>query len=78
MIKRVVNICARYRIAFIYHVPKEGVPKSVTTPVTSVIKNHEDPASRGGPDTRPSPKRAAPLYDDVKIKKKDEEAERRT
>lgn len=74
--KRVVDICARYRIAFIYHIPKEGVPKSVTTPVTSVIKNHEDPASRGGPDIRLSPKRAAPLYDDVK--KKDEEAKRRT
>jgi len=42
---------ARYRLAFIYHVRK-GVPKSVTTSVTSVIKNHGDPASQGGPDTR--------------------------
>jgi len=51
--KTVVDICTRYRLAaFIYHVRKEGVPRSVITPVTSVIKNHGDPTSQGGPDTR--------------------------
>lgn len=46
--KGVVDRRVRYRPAFIYHVRKEDVPESVTTPITSVIKNHDEPGHREG------------------------------
>lgn len=51
--KRVVETFALSPRLRISRSERGDVPRSVTTSVTSVIKNHEAPTSQGGPDTRP-------------------------
>lgn len=76
--KRVVDRRVRYRLAFIHHVRKEDVPGSVTTPITSVVKNRGEPSVASGVVSIrsrlcPGPRKGPHHYDDAENNKKNGE-----